>query len=320
MQLPRGFAFASLVALAACGEQTPTKPAWRLGEVVAAADAGKLAQAWAAAKQKHAPAATVVFDAGALAAVVAAKDTAPRVAIGVAPKQLAANETWVVPSSGAVAAVKLALLAARGKSLPPAIGVGAHIVTAANAAAGGDARPAPGDFALLMLEREHGDVITTAPRTDDLCVLDFVQWRSDAWHERVRDELQTEAKRFPQIQLRSHTVDGDAAALRRVFEGAAQAGARVVAVAADEWQAVAALQPFADEHQIKVIGIDPAARATGVAATVGADAAILGRNAADALMRALPAGGVFLEVRSSPGNPGDLVHQSLLDALALRSK
>ena len=326
MNRMRALMLACGVMAAACGADSGGRAAagaWRVvAEVAMTGDEAADAAAVRAAVAAHGPAALVALTEAGRQAAATARSELPIVAIAAAPAAApAVHETIVVEATGAVAAVDLALLACHGLPLPPQIAVGTRTLTAANAAAGGAPRLAPGDLGLEMLRRQHPDVITTAPRTDVVFRIGFVQIRSDRWHDRVGDEVQAVVKRHPQLQLVHHVAGGQSARLRGQINECLQANLRVVLVATDDWAAVQPVVAAAAERRIALIGLDALAEAQHTQCSVGADQAILGRAAGEALRGTVPGGGSFVVLHGDPATAlTKRRHQGLVDALGLQAK
>lgn len=322
----RSFVIVFAAAFAACSDtavmQDP-KGKWRvLAQIRAGGDEQQACAAIGGALRGHSPAGLAALDAAGLGAARKC-DSAVQV-VAVAPTVPAAprpNETFVIEPTGAAAGISLALLACNGIELPHEIGLGVRVVTAANAAAGGEQRPAPGDLAMLMLGREHADVLTTRPAIDVVFSIAFVQSRADAWFDLVRDEVRAEAGRYAQLALETHTGAGDAKSMRDLVEQCVKKEVRAVLLATDDWDALQSVAASAADHKIALIGFDRSLRAPHVAASVGCDPRVLGRTVGDAVARLLPGGGALVELH------GDLTadaarrrHEGFAEALGLRPR
>lgn len=312
------------IAFAACGEAARPQDSsgtWRIVER-SPSDAAAIA----AAAKRHPPvAALVAFDAGASAAArqAIAADPLLRDArlFGVgAPAATAPSprETLVVEATAGEAALEMALLACHGLAVPPRVHVGTRIVDAANAAAGGVMRPAPGDLALVMLRREHAAVLTTRPDTDVVFPIAFVQWRADAWHDRVHDEFVAVAKRYAQVVLTVYKADGDTSRFTSAMQQCFDANVRAIVIAADDWRALAPLAAAADERRIARLGIDPQGAAAHVTCSLGADQEVLGRALGEAVKAQQPGGGALIEVGG--GATASARQAGFASALGLQAK
>lgn len=298
--------------LAACGESATLQDAKGtlrvVAEVSTAGDEAKVAAALSAALAAHPQVAVVAaLDAPGLravrAAAVAAGDHAPqRVMIDATAGTPAPGETIVVEATGAAVAVEVALLACHGIALPPRVAVGTHVVTAADASAGGVPRLAPGDLGIEMLRRQHPDVITTTPNTDVIFAIAFVQIRADGgFHDRVRDEVQAAVKRYPQLQLTSLVAGGATARLLGLVNECIQANRRVVLVSTDDWAPLQGVAAAMAERKIALVAIDPLLSAPHAASVVGGDQEVLGRAVGEAVRALLPGGGACITLHGDPG-------------------
>ena len=312
------------IALAACGRAALLQDPNGTWRVVAQAPA-EVAAITAATQQQAGIAAIVACDGAALVAArtaIAAEPALCEVRLfgvgGLAAAVPSPRETIVVEATAAEAALELSLLACHGLAVPPRLHVGTRVVDAANAAAGGDMRPAPGDLALVMLRREHPTVLTTRPDTDVIFPLAFVQWRADAWHDRVHEEFVAVVRRYPQVALTVYQAAGDVAQFTAAMQQCFDANVRAVVIAADDWRALAPLVAAADERRIARFGIDPHGAAAHVTCSLGADQEVLGRALGEAVRAQLPGGGALLEVGQC--DAASLRQQGFVKVLGLQAK
>jgi hypothetical protein len=169
MPMPRATLLTLTVALAACGAPSPTSPTWPLSAPIMASEAGTVDAD-----------ALVLLAAEALAPPPAAAKARRVLAFGTGPQLPEGIDALVVADDGAAAAIDLALLYSHGITIPPRLPLGCRVLTRANAAAGGAARPFAGDFALQMLRGQHTQVLTTTPSVDVVFTIGCVRCGDDA--------------------------------------------------------------------------------------------------------------------------------------------
>ncbi len=251
--------------------------------------------------------------------VVAIGDSLPSV------DQHSALDSIIVATTGAAVAVDLALLASHGIELPKQVALGTRTVTAANAAAGGAPRLAPGDLGMEMLRRQHTEVLTTTPSTDVIFKIALVQMRAAAgFDERLREEVKAASKRYPQLELVCYDAAGDATRFVALVTQCITENLRAVLLSADDWSMLASIETKVNEHRyeqkIALIALDPMVAVAGATCSVGSDQAILGRAAGEALRALLPTGGDVLVLSTqTPASRTAARLQGFVDALGLRA-
>jgi ABC-type sugar transport system substrate-binding protein len=279
----------------ACSQDAALDQGLRVAAVVGLdAPDGPAVDAAAAAVRTSAASAVAAFDAHGLAVarrLRAGEQPALRVVAVSEAATPQAGETLVVPASAAAAAVDLALLACHGVALPPKVALGLRVVDEANAAAGGAARPAPGDIGLAVLARQHAAQLTTQPTTDVVFRVGLVAADGgDGWPLRAYAAARAAAARYPQLVVDGGGVSAGgpalvAAALRERLD----ANVRVLIVALADPQPLAAVAARAAELRIPIVAIDPSLRAAPATCVVGSDPAAVGRALGEAARAALPA-------------------------------
>lgn len=299
--MPRASASSLAVALSvvvwagACSQEATPDHGLRVAAVVGLdASDGPVGDAAAAAVRASKASAVAAFDAHGLAVArrLRAGELPSLRVIAVSESATPqAGETLVVPGGAAAAAIDLALLACHGVALPPKVALGLRVVDEANAAAGGAARPGPGDVGLAVLARQHAEQLTTKPTTDVVFRIGLVAADGgDSWPLRAHAAARAAAARYPQLVVEGGGVAAGgpalvAAALRERLD----ANVRVLVVALADPQPLAAVAARAAELRIPIVAIDPALRAAPAACVVGSDPVAVGRALGEAARAALSA-------------------------------
>jgi hypothetical protein len=210
---------------------------------------------------------------------------------------LATADALVVPDDGIAAAVDLALLWSHGTAPPSRLPLGAQIITAADQAAGGHRRPAPGDLVLQVLRGQHAELLTTTPAIDVVFRVAFVG--SSPATVALRPKVAAAVKRYPQLELSAEPGGAIAPVeLAATIEALGKRGCRAALIAVDPAGEVlpAAAKGAADKAQLALLLLDPLLRAQPAHAVIHGDPEIAGRAVADTLRQLLPAGGQVMEV------------------------
>lgn len=209
----------------------------------------------------------------------------------------------VVADHGAAAAVDLALLFCSGIAPPPKLPLGARIVNAANQAAGGTTRPAPGDVVLQLLRQQHAGLLNTSPSTDVVFPIGLLRGADDPTSKAIAASVRTAAGRYPQLELIDR-ADSAAATLAPLAREFVQRGVRAILVVlpAQDAPSLTAVQTAAAEQNVAVFAIDPSLQCTTATCVVGSDAQILGRAAGEMLLGTTAGPGPIQPVLTSPAD------------------
>lgn len=210
----------------------------------------------------------------------------------------------VVADHGAAAAVDLALLFCSGIAPPPKLPLGARIVNAANQAAGGTTRPAPGDVVLQLLRQQHAGLLTTAPSTDVVFPIGLLCCADDPISKAIAAAARTAARRYPQLELLDRADTPGAATLAPSAREFVQRGVRAILVVLPTHDAppLTAVQTAAAEQNIAVFALDPSLQCTTATCVVGSDAQILGRAAGETLLGMTGGPGPIQPVLATPAD------------------
>lgn len=286
------------------GDAASQSPVLRLApaiEVPAAANAVAGALEAALAKASAVDALVAPDAAAATAAALACRAARPAVRIVAIAGPAAAAAKLVDDGTAAAvierptaaaAAIDLVLLAVSGIAPPERLLIGARILTKANAAAGGKPVPAPGDFVLDLLRRQHGDTLTTTPTIDVVFRIGVVVAAGDdPFLAALRDELFAAAKRYPQLAAEPYATV--AAAVAANVNG-------LLVAPTDEPTAVAARQAAATDVKVVAVGREPLGAPP--LRFAGVDEERLGAAAGEALRDLLGAGGTVAELQRA-GDP-----------------
>lgn len=311
--------------LAACGDKPVLQDAggrYRVMARIPIGDAATAKAALAAHVARHGAPAVVFADGTVGESVLATAGGAAWVVVG-SPAADAKNEPAVVvrDETGAVAAMDMALLSCAGIAPPQRLPIGSRVFTTANRATGGMSRPAPGDFVLEMLRRQHAVVLAEKPNTDVVFRMGLVVSRAtDEWHARVRDELVAAKQRRPQIDIEAKDAGGDAAREEALVRTFLAAGHRAIFVSSDDPdRLIAAVVAEANERKVALVVLDPLQRGEAATCTIGTDQNMLGRAAGEAIARLLPNGGTLVELYGDQrGMLHQRRHQGFVESLGLR--
>ena len=209
--------------------------------------------------------------------------------------------------TGAVAAIDMALLACHGLTPPRRLAVGTRVLTKATLAAGGRQIVSPADFVLENLRRQHADVLTTQPKTDNI-----LQIAAVVADPALRDALIAAAKRYPQVALEMRAT---------VQESLAKDYPAVVFALADAAATADACKAAkAKNARVVIVGAEPAD--AEFLCSVGADEQQLG-EAAGALAKELlgEAGGAIVELPDAADAAATRArHEGFVKALGLAQK
>lgn len=277
----------SAMLLASCGDRALLRDdSGRYRVVAELADAETLPVAVARAGN---PMAVVVLDGsvpvrtGAQRLLASAENAAP-LPDGV--------DVLVVAETGASIAVDCAVVASAGRQVPERLSVGVRTLTAANAAAGGMRRPAPGDLAAAMLRRDHGELFAPGGPPDGRRRIAFVRAADGPWHERVANEVAAAAAALAGFEFDARTAAGGA--WPDLVAACTAAGAGAVIVSADDWAGLTVATARAEAHQAAVIAIDRDGGAVGATCAVGPDQAAIGMALGEALRDTMPTGAAIV--------------------------
>jgi len=213
-------------------------------------------------------------------------------------------DTIVVEETGATAALDLAVLASHGVALPDRVALGTRVVSRANVATNGVARAAAGDFVMELLRREHSTHLTARPPADAPLQLGLAQLQpTDPRQERVATELLAAAKKHAWIDLQVRGAAGDPRRLNDIVTTFVREQRRVL-VTTDDPAPLAEIRVAAVANDMAILSVDPLLRpGIPITCTVGADPAVMGRAAAEAIARIAPNGGVVIALHGDLANP-----------------
>lgn len=202
------------------------------------------------------------------------------------------HDAFVVPDTGAAVAIELALLHCHGQSLPRHLPLGASILLPGGRS---QRQPAPGNYVLELLHRQHAELLTTTPRLDVVFRLGFVRLAEDDAFRRATGEAAAAAARFPQLDLVRRTGDGTAATQLRLGRELLAEGCRALLVVSDDPPELAPLAAACAEQRAALILVDADRVCEHATCTVGADAEMLGRAGGEAVKVLAPNGAELFE-------------------------
>lgn len=296
---PRRTLLVAMLPLAACSKPMLQDPAGKMrvvSQVTIGDTASGAAHVQAALREHRGVAAVVALDTSASVVVanieLVGSPRPKRVTFGDAPPAGATldSDVRIADEIGAAAAVDMALLWLHDIAPPAKLPLGTRAFTAANLAAGGTPRPAPGDLIVSMLRAQHRDVVTTQPATDVIHPLGFVAAADSPWHQHASEQVRAAAKRYPQLELHTRAAKGDAAAVPNLLAELLERGCRAILVSGDA-NLVTPFMARAEERRVGIFVLDPALHQSRATCVLGADPEVLGRAAGEQLAALLPNGG-----------------------------
>ncbi|MBL8728143.1 MAG: substrate-binding domain-containing protein [Planctomycetes bacterium] len=230
-----------------------------------------------------------------------------------------AEQTAVVfEETGAAVAVDMALLWCHGITPPRRLPLGTHFVTPGGVSS---PQPAPGDFVVELLRRQHADLLTTTPQTDVVFRMGLVMSRADDRHLRVRNQAYVAAKRYPQLDFVDRVADGDGAGLEATVRELLAAGHRAILVSTDDPSALGPIAVAAQERNVALIVLDPKAECQYATCCIGCDQQTLGRAAGEAAKLLAPNGAAIVELADDlQSESAQLRHRGFCDALGLQPR
>lgn len=227
-----------------------------------------------------------------------------------------AEQTAVVlDETGAAVAVDLALLWCHGITPPRRLALGTRILMPGGAVI---TQPAPGDFVVTLLRREHAALLTDKPQTDVVFRIGLVMQRADDRHLQVRNQADVAAKRYPHLTFVDRTAEGDPARLEAIVREFLGEGHRAILVSTDDPKALGPIATAAREHSAALFVLDPAADCDHATCCIGCDQHTLGRAAGEAVKLLLPNGAAIVELADDLQDESvQLRHRGFRDALGL---
>lgn len=231
-------------------------------------------------------------------------------------RRLAAQTAVVLDETGADAAIDLALLWCHGIAPPSHLPLGTRILRSGVPDA---AQPAPGDFVLELLRRQHGDLLTSQPNTDVVFRIGCAVLRADGRHLRVRDQARAAAARYPQLELVDRAADGDRERLAAIVRTFLDDGHRAILVSTDDTKSLAPIAAAARERNVALFVLDAFAECDVATCCIGCDQQVLGRAAGEAVRQLEPGGAAIVEIGDDLQRPAiRLREQGLAAALGLQ--
>lgn len=296
MSMHRILPTAACATLLACGGDRAAPTTWQLQATVGSDSAAATADTPRAVVRSSTATELPLPAAGTPTPVVLAFGDEPRCPTGI--------DAVVVADHGAAAAVDLALLFCSGIAPPPKLPLGARIVNAANQAAGGTTRPAPGDVVLQLLRQQHAGLLSTSPSTDVVFPIGLLRGADDPTSKAIAASVRAAAGRYPQLELLDRTDAADPAALAPIAREFVQRGVRAILVVLPTHDAppLTAVQTAAAEQNVAVFAIDPSLQCTTATCVVGSDAQILGRAAGETLLGMTTGPGPIRPVLTNPAD------------------
>jgi ABC-type sugar transport system substrate-binding protein len=234
------------------------------------------------------------------------------------PAGLVDRTAVVVAEGGAAVAVDMALLCCHGIAPPPRLALGSRLLLP-----GGEsiAQPAPGDFVVELLRRQHANLLTATPATDVVFRIGCLALRADDGTNPTADALRAAANRYPQLVVAHRTADGDPARLVEIGRELLAQGHRALLVRVDAAFDLAPLAAAAADYKAALIALDPSIACRDATCCIGSDQEALGRAAGEAVRRLAPAGAALIELAATPDSDAALaIHRGFATTLGLQQR
>jgi len=241
------------------------------------------------------------------------------VAIGDETTQPAGGQAaLVVAPTGAAVAVDLALLSCHGIAPPRRLALGCRFLLPGGSVT---TQPAPGDFVVELLRRQHADLLTGTPQTDVVFRIGLLTLRDDGVQRRVREQGTAAAQRYPHLVLTARHADGDPARLDGIAREFVAAGHRAILIATDDATSLGPIAVAAQERNVALIVLDPKAECQFATCCIGCDQHTLGRAAGEAAKLLAPNGAAIVELADDlQSESAQLRHRGFCDALGLQPR
>jgi hypothetical protein len=221
----------------------------------------------------------------------------------------------VVAPTGVAVAVDLALLWCHGIVPPRRLALGPRFVLPGGSMT---TQPAPSDFVVELLRRQHGDLLTLQPQTDVVFRIGTATLRDDGVQRLVREQATESAKRYPQLVSTTRHAGGDQPALDGIVRDFLAEGARAILIATDDPRSLAAIAAATAERNVALFVLDATAECELGTCCIGCDQHTLGRAAGEAVKLLAPTGASIVELAADlPSAAAQLRHRGFGDALGL---
>lgn len=234
------------------------------------------------------------------------------------------DATIEYPTGGA-AAVDLALLAIHHVPLQQGekdkqITLGTRVFTKANIGSGGQVVPSAGDLYLQQLFKEHADVLTKTPATDEKWKIGMAQCTTDEpWRVQMNADIKARVDEYPQLELVLQSADDDTEKQRMLIRQFIELGCHAILVSPKESNALVAPCKEALAKGIPVIVLDRKLGSDDYTCFIGGDNIAIGRAAGQAIADLLPNGGNIVELEGlMTSSPAQERHQGFVEALGLQ--
>lgn len=337
-ELLRALMLGSCSLLAACGERPLLQDAGGHYRLLArcAGDAAGLAQCRDLLQHADAPAVVFSHDGQLLRALatptttggplpadlraVAIGDSDPDAMVAAAAtpawRQLAARTAIVLDASGAGVAVDLALLWCHGITPPRRLTIGTRMLRTGQPDL---VQPAPGDFVVELLRREHAALLTDKPQTDVVFRIGCVTLHPDDQPSGMRSQAHAAASHYPQLELVDRTADGEPAQLEAIVRTFLAEGHRAILIRTDDPTTLTTIAAEAREHNVALFVLDADADCDVATCCIGCDQQVLGRAAGAAVKLLAPGGAAIVELGADRQRPAiQAREQGFVAALGLK--
>jgi ABC-type sugar transport system substrate-binding protein len=240
-----------------------------------------------------------------------------------AQKRLAEGviDATVLCPTCADAAIDMALLACSGIAPRPRLLLGTRLYTKATQASGGRLVPSPDDIFVQGLRMQHANVLTTTPTIDVVFRVGLALCTGgQPRRARIGEELQSAAKRYPQIQFDYRVAESPEQEQKLARDLIAQ-NYNAILMAPSDPSTLAPVCKEAIAKEIKVIVLDRELEGADGTCFVACDEKSIGRAAATAVKELLPKGGAIVELQGAmTTSTAQQRHEGFVEALGLRKK
>jgi ABC-type sugar transport system substrate-binding protein len=224
-------------------------------------------------------------------------------------------------STCAAAAIDLALLAHGGVEFPKQardFKLGTNAFTRANVAEGGERKGYAGDALLVILQRQHADLLKPDAAAKKVKIGMAQCTDNEPWRVAMREDLIAAARRYPQVEFSYRAADDDTEKQRGIVADFVAQGFQAILVSPKESRALASACKEALAKHVPVIVIDRELGTDDYTCFVGGSNLEIGKAAGFAIRDLLPDGGAIIELEGlMTSSPAQERHKGFVEALQL---
>jgi ABC-type sugar transport system substrate-binding protein len=221
----------------------------------------------------------------------------------------------------AEAAIDLALLALGGVEFPKQardFKLGTRVFTHGNVDEGGERKGSAGDALLVILQRQHADLLKPDPAAKKVKIGMAQCTDNEPWRVAMREDLVAAARRYPQVEFSYRAADDDTEKQRGIVADFVAQGFQAILVSPKESRALASACKEALGRHVPVIVIDRELGSDDYTCFVGGSNLEIGKAAGFAIRDLLPDGGAIVELEGlMTSSPAQERHKGFVEALQL---